>query len=102
MDLAFEYLVLPLMQTREAIPKTLHGVPVAEESWEWEQFAFALAFFVGCIQLLAGVLRLGLVVNFISEAVIMGFTAGAAFLTASTQVMPPFRIVLLIQRCMCY
>ena len=57
-----------------------------EQSWEWEQLAFCLAFFVGLFQIVMGLLRVGFVVNFISEAVIVGFTTGAAFLIAAAQV----------------
>ena len=56
-----------------------------EQSWEWEQLAFCLAFFVGLFQIVMGLLRVGFVVNFISEAVIVGFTTGAAFLISATQ-----------------
>jgi Sulfate permease family len=60
---------------------------IAEQSIEWARFAFALGFLVGIIQMAAGLLRLGFVVGFISEPVIIGFTTGAAFLIAATQVL---------------
>lgn len=78
---------MPLIpQTREAIPTVVDGVPVHEQTVQWAQLAMALAFIVGMIQIALGLLRLGFVVNFISEAVIVGFTTGAAFLIAATQV----------------
>jgi SulP family sulfate permease len=73
-------------QTREAIPTIVDGVPIQEQTTQWAQLAMALAFIVGMIQIGLGLLRLGFVVNFISEAVIVGFTTGAAFLIAATQV----------------
>ncbi|MFT5173930.1 MAG: SulP family sulfate permease [Gammaproteobacteria bacterium] len=48
-------------------------------------FALTLTFMVGCIQLAMGLARLGHLVNFISHSVIVGFTAGAALLIASSQ-----------------
>jgi MFS superfamily sulfate permease-like transporter len=75
-----------VMQTREAIPRQVADEVVAEQSIEWAKFAFALAFLVGILQMVAGMLRLGFIVGFISEPVIIGFTTGAAFLIAATQV----------------
>jgi SulP family sulfate permease len=45
-----------------------------------------LTFLAGVIQLAMGLARLGTLVNFISHTVIVGFTAGAALLIASSQV----------------
>lgn len=45
-----------------------------------------LTFMVGAIQLVAGLLRLGFVVNFFSQAVISGFTSAAAIIIALSQV----------------
>ena len=45
-----------------------------------------LTFIAGVIQLAMGLARLGTLVNFISHTVIVGFTAGAALLIASSQV----------------
>ncbi len=44
-----------------------------------------LTFLVGLFQLLMGLARLGMLVNFISHAVIIGFTAGAAMLIITSQ-----------------
>ncbi len=80
------------LQTREAIPTTVDGKVVLEQTAQWAQLAMALAFIVGMIQVVFGLLRLGFIVNFISEAVIVGFTTGAAFLIAATQVCQSGRI----------
>jgi sulfate permease, SulP family len=47
--------------------------------------AFLLAFLMGLIQFLLGVLRLGFLVNFLSRPVISGFTSGAAVIIAFSQ-----------------
>jgi SulP family sulfate permease len=44
-----------------------------------------LTFLVGATQLLAGIARLGTLVNFISHTVVVGFTAGAALLIMAAQ-----------------
>jgi SulP family sulfate permease len=54
-------------------------------SAEYISMAITLAFMVGIIQLLMGLVRLGTLVNFISHSVIIGFTAGAACLIAAKQ-----------------
>ncbi len=48
--------------------------------------AIALAFLVGAIQFVMGLLRLGFVVNFLSRPVISGFTSGAAIIIGMNQV----------------
>ncbi len=53
---------------------------------EFIQLAIALAFLVGIIQLAIGIFRLGFLVNFVSHAVIIGFTNAAAIIIATTQV----------------
>lgn len=52
---------------------------------EYVALALTLAFMVGVIQLVLGLLRMGSLVNFISHTVIVGFTAGAAILIAVSQ-----------------
>ena len=49
------------------------------------QMAITLTFLVGGLQLLMGLLRLGVLIQFVSHSVVMGFTAGAALLIASNQ-----------------
>lgn len=53
-----------------------------------EQFvsmALTLTFFAGVYQLALGLARMGALVNFVSESVVVGFTAGAAVLIATSQ-----------------
>lgn len=50
------------------------------------ELALTLTFLTGLFQLAMGVARLGAVVNFISHTVVVGFTAGAAILIASSQI----------------
>ena len=47
--------------------------------------AITLAFMVGALQFIMGIVRLGALVNFISHSVVVGFTAGAACLIAAKQ-----------------
>lgn len=47
--------------------------------------AVLLAFMVGFIQLLLGILRMGFLVNFLSKPVISGFTSGAALIIMLSQ-----------------
>ncbi|VBB69789.1 Sulfate permease [invertebrate metagenome] len=53
---------------------------------QYVQLALTLTFMVGAIELVMGLFRLGTVVNFISHAVVIGFTAGAGVLIAANQV----------------
>ena len=74
-------------QIHNAVPHTANGgVPVEEMSELYLKCTFALAAFVGILQLLMGILRVGVFMNFVSEPVIAGFTSAAALLIASTQV----------------
>jgi len=57
-------------------------------SSEYAQLAATLAVLAGLCMLALGVLRLGLLVNFISQPVIVGFTAGAGLLILVSQVGP--------------
>ncbi len=57
----------------------------APGSEEYVSLAITLAFMVGALQLAMGAVRLGVLVNFISHSVVVGFTAGAAFLIAAKQ-----------------
>ena len=57
----------------------------APGSEEYVALAITLAFMVGVMQLVMGVVRLGALVNFISHSVVVGFTAGAACLIAAKQ-----------------
>jgi len=50
------------------------------------QAVFTLTFIQGCFQLVAGSLRLGKAMRFLSEPVLIGFTAGAGILIAVKQI----------------
>jgi MFS superfamily sulfate permease-like transporter len=54
-------------------------------SAEFISYSIILAFIVGIFQFSLGVLRLGLVVNFLSHPVVNGFTNAAAIIIASSQ-----------------
>lgn len=54
-------------------------------SEKYVALAITLAFMVGVLQLVMGLVRLGALVNFISHSVVVGFTAGAACLIAAKQ-----------------
>jgi MFS superfamily sulfate permease-like transporter len=55
-------------------------------------YAILLAFSVGLFQFLLGVLRLGLVINFLSHPVVNGFTNAAALIIASSQLSKLFGV----------
>lgn len=55
------------------------------ESPDFIPLTLTLTFLVGLFQLCLGLLRFGALVNFISHTVIIGFTAGAAILIATSQ-----------------
>lgn len=52
---------------------------------EYIHMAFTLTFLAGLFQFGLGVARLGALVNFVSHSVVVGFTAGAAILIATSQ-----------------
>ncbi len=54
-------------------------------SAEYIQMALTLTFLAGLFQLTLGVARLGALVNFVSHSVVLGFTAGASILIATSQ-----------------
>ncbi|WP_457551766.1 SulP family inorganic anion transporter [Desulfobacula sp.] len=49
------------------------------------QLALTLTFLAGIFQLSFGLVRIGILVNFVSHSVVVGFTAGAAILIATSQ-----------------
>ena len=60
--------------------------PMAEPGGaQYVSLVLTLTFMVGVLQLIMGIARLGVLVNFISHTVVIGFTAGAAILIASSQ-----------------
>ena len=61
--------------------------PLAQpESIAFIELAFILALMVGVVQVIMGLARLGALLNFVSHAVLLGFTAGAAVLIAFKQI----------------
>ena len=52
---------------------------------EFISLVLTLTFLVGLFQLIMGLAKMGVLVNFISHTVVIGFTAGAAILIASSQ-----------------
>lgn len=53
------------------------AIPASED---FISYAITLTFLVGIAEILMGIMRLGVFVNFISKSVIVGFTTGVAFL----------------------
>lgn len=67
--------------------------PLAEPgSPQFISMVLTLTFFTGLFQLILGLARMGVLVNFISHTVVIGFTAGAALLIAASQVKNFFGI----------
>jgi SulP family sulfate permease len=64
----------------------------AAGSIEYVAYAIMLALFVGLFQLALGVLRLGLIVNFLSHPVVNGFTNAAALIIATSQLSKIFGV----------
>ena len=65
-------------------------IPMAEPgSREFIDLAFLLAFMVGCLYLLLGLFRLGMIMYFISHSAVKGFTSAAALIIIATQ-LPHF------------
>ncbi len=60
--------------------------PLAEPgSADYIRLALTLTFMAGFFQLMFGLIRLGTLINFVSHSVVVGFTAGAALLIATSQ-----------------
>lgn len=55
-------------------------------SAEFIQMVLTLTFLAGVYQLAFGLMKLGMMVNFVSHTVVVGFTAGAAILIATSQI----------------
>ena len=53
---------------------------------EFVSLALTLTFLAGVYQLIFGLAKFGLLINFVSHNVVIGFTAGAALLIASSQI----------------
>jgi SulP family sulfate permease len=61
------------------------GAIVPPEDPAFITYVLTLTFMAGVFQLALGVFRLGVLINFISHSVVIGFTAGAAVLIATSQ-----------------
>lgn len=61
---------------------------------DYIRLVLAITFLAGCFQLGLGLARLGAVVNFVSHSVVIGFTAGAAILIATSQLGAFFGLAL--------
>ncbi len=59
--------------------------PLAADPATYVAYAILLAFLVGIFQLMLGFLRLGVLVNFLSHPVVMGFTNAAAIIIGTSQ-----------------
>ncbi|TCV90503.1 SulP family inorganic anion transporter [Sulfurirhabdus autotrophica] len=64
----------------------------APGSPDFISLVLTLTFMVGLFELILGMARMGALVNFISHTVVIGFTAGAAILIASSQIKHFFGI----------
>lgn len=65
---------------------TVVSAIATENTPEYWGYALTLALMVGIIELLIGILRLGFIANFLSQAVISGFISAAAILIGFSQV----------------
>ncbi len=63
-------------------------------SAEFIRLALTLTFLAGVFQLSLGLARMGILVNFVSHSVVVGFTAGAAILIATSQLSHVFGLQL--------
>jgi len=69
--------------------------PLADPgSPQFISMVLTLTFLTGLFQLILGMARMGVLVNFISHTVVIGFTAGAAVLIAASQVKNFFGIAI--------
>ncbi len=78
--------VVSLMTAASLAPLATAGSP------GYIAYAIMLALLVGVFQLTLGILRLGLVVNFLSHPVVNGFTNAAAIIIASSQLSKMFGV----------
>jgi SulP family sulfate permease len=63
--------------------------PLAEpETARWIELAALLSFEVGVMFLLLGLVRAGMIVNFLGQPAVLGFNAAAGLLTAASQIRP--------------
>ncbi|MFG2063124.1 sulfate permease [Micromonospora sp. NPDC048871] len=84
-SLAVGPVAITALMTGAALAPLAEGDPA-----RYAALAALLALLVGAIQLLLGVLRLGVLVNFMSHPVLSGFTSAAAIVIAASQVKDLF------------
>ena len=58
---------------------------IAQDDPQYPAYCFMISLMAGCLQLCVGSLRLGFLINFLSHAVISGFTSGAAVIIGFSQ-----------------
>lgn len=75
-----------LLTLSVVLPLATPGTP------EFMALAGMLAVLAGVLRLIFGLARLGLLVNFVSDSVAVGFTAGAGILIISNQIAPIMRL----------
>ncbi|MEW6235075.1 MAG: SulP family inorganic anion transporter [Candidatus Omnitrophota bacterium] len=78
--------VVSLMTSTALAPLAVQG------SAEYISYAILLSLMVGLVQFGLGVLRMGIVVNFLSHPVVTGFTNAAALIIASSQLSKIFGV----------
>jgi len=76
--------------TAAAIPTIL---PEGADMATYVIYASMLAFLVGVFQFILGALKLGLVINFLSHPVVVGFTNAAAIIIGTSQLSKIFGVV---------
>jgi SulP family sulfate permease len=84
-SLAVGPVAITALMTSAVLAPLAHGDPT-----RYAALAGLLALLVGTIQMLMGVLRLGVLVNFMSHSVLSGFTSAAAIVIAASQVKDLF------------
>ena len=75
----------PVAMTCLLSASVLYGLQLEPQSEEWIAYMGLLAFMVGIVRLAVGVLRLGFVVDLISNSVVLGFTSAGAMVIALSQ-----------------
>lgn len=84
---SFVYLIFGSTNELNIGPTAIMSIMIFQYSNEGgADYAVILCFLSGVMQLLAGVINLGFLVNFISEPVISGFTSAAALAIATSQI----------------
>lgn len=84
-SLAVGPVAITALMTASALGPLAEGDPA-----RYAALAGLLAILVGAVQALMGVLRLGVLVNFLSHSVLSGFTSAAAIVIAASQVKDLF------------